>query len=123
MKKACLTIDDAPSRDFAPKTEYLHRRGVPALFFREGRRIRGSGDGLCRAVERGFLLGNQAFSHPHFSDLSLDASKREIRQTDALIEFVYRRAGIRRPAKFFRFPFFDGGGGECGLESCSLSPP
>jgi peptidoglycan/xylan/chitin deacetylase (PgdA/CDA1 family) len=110
LKKAYLTIDDAPSRDFAPKMEFLHRGGVPALFFCEGRFIRGREDDLCRAVERGFLLGNHAFSHTRFSDLPLEEGKREIRQTDALIESIYRRAGIPRPAKYFRFPFFDGGG-------------
>lgn len=110
MKKAYLTIDDAPSRDFAGKMEFLHRRGIPALFFCEGRYIQQRERELCVAIERGFLIGNHSFGHPRFSDLSLEECKREILHTDELIDYLYRRMGQQRPAKYFRFPYLDGGG-------------
>ena len=115
MKSAYLTIDDAPSRDFAAKMEFLHRHGIPALFFCEGRFIQQSEPVLVAAVELGFLLGNHSFSHPHFSDLSVEECRQEILRTDELIEQVYSRAGLARPAKYFRFPYFDAGGDASGL--------
>jgi peptidoglycan-N-acetylglucosamine deacetylase len=114
LKKAYLTIDDAPGRDFAGKMEFLYRHGIPALFFCEGRSIQSNELELCAAIERGFLIGNHSFSHPHFSDLSIEECKQEILRTDELIESVYRRSGFKRPARYFRFPYFDGGGDESG---------
>ena len=114
MKKAYLTIDDAPSRDFTAKMEFLVRRSVPAIFFCEGRRMEQHAEALLAAVRNGFLLGNHAYSHPHFSDIPVEDCKREIRRTDDLLEALYGRTGIPRPAKYFRFPHFDGGGDESG---------
>jgi len=110
LKKAYLTIDDAPSRDFIAKTEFLDRHGIPALFFCEGQFIQQNERSLFTAIELGFLIGNHSFSHPHFSDLSVEECKREIRQTDALIEHIYRKIGVAWTAKYFRFPYFDSGG-------------
>jgi peptidoglycan-N-acetylglucosamine deacetylase len=114
LKKAYLTIDDAPSRDFMAKMEFLYQHGVPALFFCEGRFIPQHETALCAAIERGFLLGNHAFSHPHFSDISVEECRQEIQRTDDLLEAIYHRAGIERPARYFRFPYFDTGGDESG---------
>jgi len=112
MKQVYLTIDDAPSRDFKAKMEYLHQHSIPAIFFCEGQHIEENGKFLPDAVRRGFILGNHAFSHPRFSELPLEECKREILRTDEMIENVYRIAGVERPAKYFRFPYFDDGGGE-----------
>lgn len=112
MKQAYLTIDDAPSLDFKAKMEYLHRRNIPTIFFCEGKRIRGNEEALQAAIQRGFLLGNHAYSHPHFSDLPVEKCKQEILKADELIDTLYRSAGSERPAKYFRFPYFDDGGGE-----------
>ncbi len=117
MKQAYLTIDDAPSRDFKAKMEYLYRRNIPALFFCEGKRIRGNEEALQAAIQRGFLLGNHAHSHPHFSDLPVEKCKQEILKADGLIDTLYRSAGSERPAKYFRFPYFDDGGVEGGPSS------
>ena len=114
MKKAYLTIDDAPSPDFAPKLEFLYQKGIPALLFCEGRYIEQREEVLCAAIERGFVIGNHAFSHPHFSDLSIEKCKWEIQQTHELIEHLYQRTGRERPARYFRFPYFDSGGNANG---------
>ena len=114
MKKAYLTVDDAPSRDFAAKMEYLHHHDIPALFFCEGRLIPQREDVLCAALQHGFIIGNHSFSHPHFSDLPVEECRQEIQKTDELIQSVYRRAGVERPGKYFRFPYFDTGGDESG---------
>ncbi|MBN2005875.1 MAG: polysaccharide deacetylase family protein [Anaerolineae bacterium] len=114
MKRAYLTIDDAPSRDFMPKMEYLHRRNIPAIFFCEGKRIRGNEEALQAAIQRGFLLGNHSYSHPHFSDLPVEECQQEILKTDELMDSLYRSAGVERPAKYFRFPYFDAGDSASG---------
>lgn len=114
MKSTYLTIDDAPSRDFTAKMEYLLRHRIPALFFCVGQLIQQDEQALRAAIEHGFVIGNHSFSHPHFSDLSLEDCKREIRQTDELIERVYRSTGLERPAKYFRFPYLDSGGDASG---------
>jgi peptidoglycan-N-acetylglucosamine deacetylase len=109
MKHAYLTIDDAPSADFLAKVQLLGRRGIPALFFCIGERIEARFEEVVQAVRAGFVVGNHSYSHPHFSDLSEDEGYLEIERTDALVEEVYRAAGVPRPGKFFRFPYFDRG--------------
>jgi peptidoglycan-N-acetylglucosamine deacetylase len=113
-KKAYLTIDDAPGRDFAVKMEFLYQHGIPAIFFCEGRYIQQRGAELCAAIERGFVIGNHSFDHPHFSDLSAKEARWQILLTDELIEQLYRQTRIERPAKYFRFPYFDSGGDASG---------
>jgi len=39
-----------------------------------------------RAIQKGFVLGNHAYSHPHFSDLEFDECFAQIRRTDEIIE-------------------------------------
>jgi peptidoglycan/xylan/chitin deacetylase (PgdA/CDA1 family) len=112
LKKAYLTIDDGPSRDFTAKMEFLHRHGIPALFFCEGRFIQQREDAVRAAIERGFLIGNHSFNHPHFSDIPLEACKQEILRTDQLIEHIYHSMSLEWPARYFRFPYLDRGGNE-----------
>jgi peptidoglycan-N-acetylglucosamine deacetylase len=114
VKNAYLTIDDAPSRDFTVKVDYLHQHDIPALFFCAGESIQKHIPAVQYAIQRGFLIGNHSFHHPHFSDLSLDDCKREIKDTDELINQVYSSLGLERPARYFRFPYFDTGGDASG---------
>jgi len=115
LKKAYLTIDDAPSPDFMGKMKFLHQHGIPAIFFCEGRYIQGREAFLHTAIENGFLIGNHSFSHPHFSDISVEKGKREILRTHDLIEHSYQASGLGRPARYFRFPYFDNGDGTGGM--------
>jgi peptidoglycan/xylan/chitin deacetylase (PgdA/CDA1 family) len=125
MKSAYLTIDDVPSGDFIPKVEYLHLHHIPALFFCVGKSIPGNELSIQYAVERGFLIGNHSFRHPYFSDLSIEDCCQEILKTDQLIDDIYRKAHLPRPAKYFRFPYFDIGGDISGMayEAKKKKPP
>jgi Predicted xylanase/chitin deacetylase len=107
---AYLTIDDAPSRLFEAKLDYLLTRGVAATFFCEGRSIGGNEETLARALRSGYELGNHSYSHPRFSELDLSEARAQVVETDALLAAVYRRAGLEWKRKLFRFPFFDRGG-------------
>jgi len=110
MKVAYLTIDDGPSEDMTEKVDFLVSRGIPAVWFCRGDFMEERSEHVLYAIDKGFLIGNHAYSHQHFSDLTLATCLQEIEKTDEVIDDLYRRAGRRRHAKFFRFPFGDKGG-------------
>lgn len=112
MKTAYLTIDDSPSPYFKQKVDYLSERGIPALIFCIGQDIVARETDIDDAIQKGFLIGNHSWSHPHFSDLFLEECKEEILRTDRFIEGIYQRLGRLWPLKCFRFPYFDSGGYE-----------
>jgi peptidoglycan/xylan/chitin deacetylase (PgdA/CDA1 family) len=109
-KIAYLTIDDAPSLDMDRKVDYLKRKGIPAVWFCCGNLLEQRPQSAIYAIRNGFVLGNHAYDHPHFSGLELELCFAQIRRTDEIIEALYGQAGIQRPAKYFRFPYGDKGG-------------
>ena len=111
-KIAYLTIDDAPSKDFRKKVDYLCKKKIPAVFFCEGRFLEKRMNAAVYGIKKGFILGNHAYNHPHFSEISLEACFSQIRKTDKLIETAYKKAGAKRPVKVFRFPYLDKGWGS-----------
>ena len=116
MKKVYLTIDDAPSKDFKDKVDFLYRNKICATFFCVGENIKMQQENVAYAISKGFLIGNHSYNHPHFSDLSIDEGKESILLTDQIIDETYKMAGIERPIKVFRFPYFDRGGDESGKD-------
>jgi peptidoglycan/xylan/chitin deacetylase (PgdA/CDA1 family) len=108
-KVAYLTIDDAPSVDMRQKIDFLAEKQIPVVWFCIGEFIAQRPDMVVYAIERGGVIGNHTYTHPHFSALELDAIYDEIRRTDALIDEAYQQAGVDRPAKYFRFPYGDKG--------------
>ncbi|HEX8010618.1 MAG TPA: polysaccharide deacetylase family protein [Casimicrobiaceae bacterium] len=110
QKIAYLTIDDAPSPSLRMKTDYLHSKGIPAIFFCLGKSMEERPELVVDAIQKGFVIGNHSYDHPHFSDLPLPECYQQIERTDQIIEHLYSQAGVRRPARLFRFPFGDKGG-------------
>lgn len=110
MKIAYLTIDDAPSKNMREKVDYLLSRNIPAVWFCVGNHIENIPEPVIYAIKKGFIIGNHAYSHTTFSDLTLTQCFEEIQKTDGIINDIYKRAGAKRPAKFFRFPYGDKGG-------------
>jgi len=106
-----LTIDDAPSADFRHKVDYLSSHGIPATFFCLGSFMEQRPDDIIYAIKKGFVIGNHSYRHPRFSALSIEEVRDEIEKTDAIIEELYRMAGVKRTMKVFRFPYGDRGGG------------
>jgi peptidoglycan/xylan/chitin deacetylase (PgdA/CDA1 family) len=107
-----LTIDDSPSKDMQEKVNYLVKHHLPAIWYCRGEFMQHTLSPVIYAIERGFWIGNHSYSHPYFSQLSLEACIQEIQKTEALIDEAYRLAGVARPFKLFRFPFGDKGGGK-----------
>lgn len=114
VKKVYLTIDDAPTKDFKAKVDFLYERKIPAVFFCVGEYIENYKEDVVDAIKKGFIIGNHSYVHKHFSDLSIDEGKESIRLTDQIINEAYELAGVKRPIKVFRFPHFDLGGDNSG---------
>jgi len=108
-KIAYLTIDDAPSPDFEQKVAYLLDKGIPAIFFCPGNALEARPDPVVAAIRQGFVIGNHAYDHPHFSEIPLEACFEQIRRTAAIIRAIYTRAGVADYPRYFRFPYGDKG--------------
>lgn len=109
MKLAYLTIDDAPSKDFKKKVNFLYKKKVPAIFFVIGKEAEKHKGDLIYAIKKGFIVGNHGYSHSTFSNLSMGEAKIEIERTEKIIEEIYKKANVKKQFKLFRFPFGDKG--------------
>ena len=109
MKTVYLTIDDAPSQRMGARVGLLCELQIPAIFFCSGNQLSDSPGPAVEAIERGLVIGNHAWSHPHFSQLTVAQAHAEIASTDELIDRLYRDAGHDRDHRWFRFPFGDQG--------------
>ena len=110
MSKAILTIDDIPQKVTAPMIDYLSEMNINAVMFAIGQDIEKNPEIIKYAIQRGFVIGNHSYSHPFFSKLDPEEGFGEIEKTEELIEIAHERAGVRRRAKLFRFPYLDKGG-------------
>lgn len=109
-KNIYLTIDDGPSSTTPEKVDWLVGHGVPAIFFFIGSHMISHSHEADYAIERGFWVGNHAYSHRRFSLLQPDVWQAEIATTESLIDAAHRRSSTTRTTKLFRFPFGDKGG-------------
>lgn len=109
-KTVYVTIDDTPSPDLQPKLDPLREREIPAVLFSVGTNLDARPELALYAMQHGFIIGNHSYSHPSFSDLTVEQCCEEIRRTDAIIEALYTQAAVECPAKFFCFPYGDKGG-------------
>ncbi len=114
-KKAYLTIDDSPSKNFLPKLDFLIEKEIPAIFFCIGNLLEKHPEAAIKSIQAGYPIENHSYSHPHFSDLTLGECRVEIEKTDKIIDALYRQADIKRAQKMFRFPYGDKGDMRRGL--------
>ncbi len=112
-REVTLVVDDAPSEATGELLSCLETAGHRCVLFVIGGNVRGREDVLVDAVRRGFALGNHSFLHPHFSKIGLREAHESIERTDRLIDEIYAQAGVRRPGKWFRFPYLDTGRRWC----------
>jgi len=109
---AYLTIDDSPSKYFRKKVDFLYRNNINVVFFCIGNYLEKYPKDAVYAIKKGFIIANHSYSHKHFSLLSLESCKEEIRKTDNVINKIYKKAKVKRPVKLFRFPYGDRGVGR-----------
>jgi peptidoglycan/xylan/chitin deacetylase (PgdA/CDA1 family) len=122
MRKAYLTIDDGPSEKFTALVDFLYERKIPAVFFNRGDNMDARPDAVIYGIERGFIMANHTYSHGHAVDLPYEKTCDEIRKTDDILEKLYAKAGVKRPGKYFRFPYMDRGMGSFFVEPDGLKP-
>lgn len=112
MRKAYFTIDDAPTDDMYRKIDFLVSKNIPGIWFCIGEFMEKNPEPVIYAIQKGFIIGNHSWSHPHFSDITLEEARMQIQKTDMLIEEIYKKAMAHRPIKMFRFPYGDRGAGD-----------
>ena len=111
LSKIYLTIDDSPSIHMHKKVDFLINKNIPAIFYARGEHIFRHPNQIINAIKNGFLIGNNSYSHPYFSEITFSESIDEIARTEYLIEKCYQSAGKLRPHKIIRLPFADRGAG------------
>ncbi len=121
MREAYLTIDDGPSEKFTALVDFLHERKIPVVFFNRGDNMEARPDAVLYGISKGFIMANHTYSHGHAVDLPLEKTCEEIRRTDIILEDLYKKSGVKRPGKYFRFPYMDRGMGSYFVEPEGLS--
>ncbi len=102
-----LTIDDFPSAKGLEKIHFLRDENIPAVIYARGECLENHWQAALEAIKLGYLIGNHSYHHPYFSKLSAEECRKEIDQTEFLIDEAYRKAGQRRATKTIRFPYGD----------------
>ena len=105
----CLTIDDGPSEKARELLDYLMSKQFGAILFCRGDYLQARGELAVRAIHDGHIIGNHSYDHPHFSTLSEEQARLQIARTDEIIDQIYMKSRVQRPAKYFRFPYGDAG--------------
>ncbi len=109
QSKAYLTIDDSPSDRMDDLVDYLVGKGVPALFFCRGDKLEENAEQAIRAIQKGFVLANHAWSHQRSSQKDFDWIVQDIEKTERKLETLYAAAGVQKQGRYFRFPQLDRG--------------
>jgi len=68
--------------------EVLKKHQVKATFFLEGKWTRKNPDLAKMIVQAGHEIGNHSYSHPNMKILAADATRKELQETNAIIESV-----------------------------------
>lgn len=110
MNSGILTIDDIPSKNTPAIVDYLNQKGICATLFAVGQNIEKYYEEALYAVKNGMIIGNHSYTHPAFSELSIDSCIEEIERCEKIITQLYRDAGRKRLYRPFRFPYGNRGG-------------
>jgi cellulose synthase/poly-beta-1,6-N-acetylglucosamine synthase-like glycosyltransferase/peptidoglycan/xylan/chitin deacetylase (PgdA/CDA1 family)/spore germination protein YaaH len=100
-KQVVLTFDDGPDPVYTPPLlDALDRLGAPGLFLMLGDQAMKYPQLVAEVAQRGHLVGNHSYSHPHFDEISNEQVLVELSSTQRLLEGL---TGTRSP--FFRPPY------------------
>ena len=110
MINAVLTIDDIASKNTPAIVDCLNEKGIKCLMFAWGEMVEGHWDEAVYALRHGMIVGNHSFTHPNFSQLSFEECTAEIEKCEAVLDRLYKEAGVERRYRPFRFPYGDKGG-------------
>ncbi len=110
--EAYLTIDDSPSAHTEALTDFFAGNNIPAILFCRGDRLEQNPGPIVGAINKGMVIANHSHSHRPAGSLSYEEIIEEIEKTETLIAAAYKKAGVARPGKYFRFPYLDKGDGD-----------
>lgn len=110
MIKAYLTMDDITSDNTRAIIDYFCEKGIQAVLFAWGERVASNYEDAIYALKKGMIIGNHSYTHPHFSELSLEEGIAEIEKCEDILNKLYKDAGVERKYRPFRFPYGDKGG-------------
>lgn len=111
-RKAYLTLDDSPSDNTIGLVDFLTARGIPALLFVRGDLLEQNPRPIEHAIRNGLMIGNHGFAHRPAGGMEPQDWANDLELCDHLIEAAYARCGIKRTAKYYRFPYIDRGDGK-----------
>ncbi|GAA4861943.1 polysaccharide deacetylase family protein [Actinomycetospora straminea] len=99
--RVALTFDDGPSAQLTPYVlDVLAAKRVRATFFLQGENAERYPDLVRRVQAEGHVVGNHAWQHAWFPDLSAEEAESEIARTNDLLTEL---TGVR--PTLFRYPF------------------
>lgn len=110
MIRALLTIDDLASKNTPALLDYLKEKGITPLLFGVGEALEVNRKEAEYALRCGFIIGNHSYSHPFFSELTMDEAVEEINRCEAVLDKLYHDCCVERRYRPFRFPYGDKGG-------------
>lgn len=110
MNTVLLTIDDVSSCNTPAIVDELCTRNITAIMFAVGMNVERFYDEAVYAVRKGMIVGNHSYSHVAFSAITLEECIAEIEKCEAVLDRLYRDAGVERKHRPFRFPYGDKGG-------------
>ena len=110
MIKAIMTIDDIASKNTPAIVDFLKENNIPTIMFAWGENVEHYRENAIYALKNGIIVGNHSYSHPHFSELSYEEGIAEIEKCEAILNNLYKDAGVERKFRPFRFPYGDKGG-------------
>lgn len=110
MIHAILTIDDIASANTPAIVDYLNDKGITALMFAVGENVERYYDNAIYALQHGMIVGNHSYSHPAFSEITIEEAIAEISKNEAVLDKLYVDADVERKYRPFRFPYGNRGG-------------
>lgn len=103
-------MDDITSDNTKAIIDYFSEKGIQAVLFAWGERVENNYEDAIYALKKGMIIGNHSYTHPHFSELSLEEGIAEIEKCEEILDKLYKDAGVERKFRPFRFPYGDKGG-------------
>ncbi|MGC3864098.1 polysaccharide deacetylase family protein [Micromonospora chersina] len=98
--RVMLTFDDGPDVHTPAVLEVLRAYGVQATFFVLGEKARAHPGLVAAEAADGHVIGNHSWDHPHLADLSAEAVRAQLIDTQAAVT----AAGVPAPT-LLRPPF------------------
>ncbi len=110
MSTAVLTIDDIATNNTPALVDYLVEKGIRVLMFAWGENVEKHPENAIYALQHGMIIGNHSYTHPNFAEISFEEGIAEIEKTESILGDIYKKAGVERKYRPFRFPYGSKGG-------------